>query len=133
MLSVLATTTGWRTTGSVMLVARTMSPAAAITAASAVGPSSQGCRQKRWSFADTVANPRSRASRTYAVSSVRLDKPSPKSANGRCTPSLMLLPHPGTVPGRVRLVPAELTLVQPPNISFTIARVSASAGDLSSR
>ncbi len=62
MDSVLATTTGWRTTGNVMLVASVMSPAAAITAESAVGPSSQGCRQKRWLFAETVTNPRSRAS-----------------------------------------------------------------------
>ena len=64
VVRVLATTTGWRTTGSVTLVASAMSPAAATTLASAVGPSSHGWRQKRWSLAETVANPRSRASRT---------------------------------------------------------------------
>ena len=63
-LRVLATTTGWRTTGSAMLVARVIGPASLATAASAVGPSSHGRFQTRWSLAETAAYPRSRAVRT---------------------------------------------------------------------
>ena len=49
-LRVFATTTGWRTTGSAMLVARAIAPASPATAASAVGPSSHGAARRggRW-------------------------------------------------------------------------------------
>ena len=45
--SVLARAIGPRTTGSATVVASVMSPEAAITAASAVGPSSQGVANTR--------------------------------------------------------------------------------------
>ena len=56
-----ASTTGWRTTGREIVVATVMSPAADSTAASAVGPSSQGRRHTRWSLAARVVYPSCRA------------------------------------------------------------------------
>ena len=53
----LASATGPRTTGSATVVASVMDPDEPVTAASAVGPSSHGMSNTRWSLAASVANP----------------------------------------------------------------------------
>ncbi len=83
LASAFASGTGPRNVTSETVVASARSPERSATAASAVGPSSQGVEKKKWSLAETAANPPSRAASTVAWSRAR-DCPSrPNSISGR--------------------------------------------------
>src|SRR5215510_10442896 len=75
-----------------MIVANRIVPESRATDASAARPSSHGLEKTRWSFAASVRKPRSRARLVYACSAAPVGTPSPKSINGRCTPSSMRSP-----------------------------------------
>ena len=83
--SVFASWTGPRTTGRLTVVASVRSPDPGRTAASAVGPSSQGLRKSRWSFAQRWLYPKATAARAQSCSR-RSEKPAPRSTSGRWTP-----------------------------------------------
>ena len=55
--SAFASGTGPRSDASEIVVANVISPERSITAASAVGPSSQGVENTKWSLAETATNP----------------------------------------------------------------------------
>lgn len=98
--STAASWTGPRSDGSATVVARSIPPARSATAASSVGPSSQGRWKARWSLAQTAARPRSRAASTTSRTR-RTSTRSPLAATcGRCTPtSIRRASHSGFPPG----------------------------------
>ena len=68
------------------MVASVISPESPSVAASAVGPSSHGRWNSRWSFAHSQRYPSASARRVYARSSASVGAPPPKSISGRCAP-----------------------------------------------
>ena len=94
VVRVLATTAGWRTTGSVMLVASAISPADPATLASAVVPSQPGMAPHEMVVGGHRRVPEPRGPRRRSRAGLpQLGTPLPRSANGRCAPSLMTLPR----------------------------------------
>src|SRR5436305_6667742 len=76
-----------------------ISPERSITAASAVGPSSHGVENIKWSFAETAANPDSRATSTTACSRPSDWPSSPNSISGRWMPSSIIAILPNHIRG----------------------------------
>ena len=79
--------TGPRRDGRPIVVTRSSSPARSATAARRVRPSSHGLGKVKWSFAETAANPRSRAASTTAARRSMLSGATPKSSWGRWVPT----------------------------------------------
>jgi hypothetical protein len=79
----LANATGPRTTGKATVVNNCMLPFQGMVAAIAVGPSSQGRENTKWSFIESAWKPRPCAVFAYSISDWR-EKPFPsKSISGR--------------------------------------------------
>ncbi len=81
-----ASARGPRTTASAIVVATVISPVEESTDARAVGPSSHGLRNCRWSFTDTALKPSRSAVPTYSSNDARSCRGSSHASSGRCTP-----------------------------------------------